>query len=244
MLTIACWAMKGGTGKSSTVLNLGAALSRSKLKTVVIDLDGQRTLSFGLGMDGKTPTAIDWLARDKPSAPLETQVKNLSIIPGDMGMFRLVSQSEIFTQSLKRIRPLGFDICLMDCPPNLGLISVQAVLAADRVLLPTLCEPAALKGLSEAISLIRDDSPDKPIEVLRCRYKRSLVLTREADDLLVTSAEDFNYRLLHTVIPENIAVAEAIAQQQPVLEYAPKSPGAIAYKSLGKELLKIWKVKA
>lgn len=244
MLTIACWAMKGGTGKSSTVLNLGAALAKAKLKTVVIDLDGQRTLSFGLGMDGRTPTAIDWLTEDEPIAPLETQVKNLSIIPGDMGMFRLASQSEIFTQSLKGLIPLGFDTCLLDCPPNLGLVSVQAVLAADRVLLPTLCEPAALKGLSEAIALIRDDSPDKPIEVLRCRYKRSLVLTREADDLLVTSAEDFGYRLLHTVIPENIAVAEAIAQQQPVLEYAPKSPGAAAYKSLGKEVLKVWKVKA
>lgn len=243
MLTVACWAMKGGTGKSSTALNLGAALAKSKLKTVVVDLDGQRTLSFGLGMDGKSPTAIDWLTDSKSSQPLETQMKNLSIIPGDIGMFRLSISPKQFAQSLKGIRPLGFNVCLMDCPPNLGMVSVQAILAADRVLVPTLCEPAALKGLSEAISLIRDDSPDKPIEVLRCRYKRSLVLTREVDDLLVTSAEDLGYRLLHTTIPDNIAVAEAIAQQKPVIEYAASAPGAQAYKSLAKELTKVWRLK-
>lgn len=111
------------------------------------------------------------------------------------------------------------------------------------MLLPTLCEPASLKGLSEAIELIRGDSPDKPVDVLRTRYKRTLVLTREADDLLVESAEDLGYRLLYTTIPENISVAESIAQQQPVTEYAPESAGAMAYKSLAKEVSKIWKVK-
>jgi chromosome partitioning protein len=105
---------------------------------------------------------------------------------------------------------------------------------------PTLCEPAALKGLSEAVSLIRDEKPDVPIEVLRTRYKPRLVLTREADDLLIESAEDLGYRLLHTTIPENIQVAESIAQQQPVLNYASESSGAKAYRSLAKECSKLW----
>ena len=132
----------------------------------------------------------------------------------------------------------------MDCPPGLGVASVQAILNSDRVLVPTLCEPAALKGLSEAIDLIRGENQNLPIDVLRNRYKPRLVLTRESDDLLISSAEDLNYRLLHTTIPDNIQVAESIAQQQPVITYASKSAGAVAYRSLGKELMKIWGLKS
>lgn len=243
MLKVAIFNLKGGTGKSATALNLGAALASSKLKVLLIDLDGQRTLSFGLGLDGQTPTVLDWLTSDEPIAPLPTQAKNLSLIPGDIGMFRLTADSDIFTPSLKRLIPLGFDVALMDCPPSLGIASVQAVLSADRVLLPTLCEPASVKGLGEAIALIRDESPDKPIEVLRCRYRSRLVMSREIDDLLVTGAEDMGYRLLHNSIPENVQMSESVAQQRSILEYASKSPGAAAYRSLAKELLKLWKVK-
>jgi chromosome partitioning protein len=239
MLTVAIWNLKGGTCKSTTAINLGASLARSKYKVLLIDLDGQRTLSFGLGMDGAEPTVLEWL--DGTIQPLETGVKNLLVIPGDIGMFRLSDAS--FTKSLKGLIPLEIDVILMDCPPNLGVSSVEAILNSDRVLLPTLCEPASLKGLSEALELIRGESPDKPVDVLRSRYKRTLVLTREADDLLIAGAEDLSYRLIHTTVPENISVAESIAQQHPVTEYAPDSAGALAYKSLAKEVSKIWKVK-
>jgi len=238
MLKIGIFNFKGGTGKSTTALNLGAALARSKNKTLLIDLDGQRTLSFGLGMDGQEPTALDWLTSDEAIAPLATANKNLSLIPGNIGMFRLTTDSDLFTPSLKRL--IGFDVVLMDCPPSLSVASVQAILSSDRVLVPTLCEPAALKGLSEAVSLIRGEKTDIPIEVVRTRYKPRLVLTREADDLLIESAEDLGYRLLHTTIPENIQVAESIAQQRPVLDYASYSSGATAYKSLAKECSKLW----
>lgn len=242
MLTIAVWNLKGGTGKSTTTLNLGAALATSKLKVLLIDLDGQRTLSFGLGKDGETPTVLDWL-NGKNIEPTAAAGKNLFLIPGDIGMFRFAASKDVFTPSLKRIRPLGFNVCLMDCPPNLGVVAVQAISSSDRVLMPTLCEPAALKGLSEAVELIRGDSPDKPIDVLRCRHRQRLALTREADDLLIEAAADLNYQLLHNAVPDNIQVAEAIAQQKPVLDYAPRSSGSLAYKSLSREVSKLWKVK-
>lgn len=241
MLKIAVFNFKGGTGKSTTALNLGAALAKSKLKILLIDLDGQRTLSFGLGMDGLSPTAHDWLTSKKEIEPLRTRTSNLFLIPGDIAMFRLTTTSDLFTPFLKRL--IGFDVVLMDCPPSLSVASVQAILSSERVLVPTLCEPAALKGLSEAVTLIRDEKPDIPIEVLRTRYKPRLVLTRESDDLLIESASDLGYRLLHSVIPENIQVAESIAQQRPILEYAPNSTGASAYKSLAKEVSKQWSVK-
>ncbi|MGG6297817.1 ParA family protein [Leptolyngbya sp. AN02str] len=230
--------LKGGTGKSTAAINLGAALA-GKRRVLLIDLDGQRTLSFGLGLDGAEPTALDWL-NNETIAPVQTAVKNLDLIPGDIGMFRLTANVDIFAPSLKRIRSLEYDLVLMDCPPSLGVASVQAILNSDRVLMPTLCEPASLKGLSDALSLIRGENDRIPVDVLRCRYRRQLVLTREADDLLVEGATDLGYSLLYATIPENISVSEAIAQQQPVSEYAPNSTGARAYKSLAKEVAKSW----
>ncbi|MBE7386289.1 MAG: ParA family protein [Leptolyngbya sp. SIO1E4] len=239
MLKIAVWNLKGGTSKSTTVLNLGAEIARAGYETVLIDLDGQRTLSFSLGLDGAEPTILDWLEGE--GKPLTTSVKMLHLIPGDIGMFRLSADKDLIAPSLKGLR--GYDVCLMDCPPSLGLPSVQSVLNADRVMMPTLCEPASLKGISEAIGLIRGERPDVPIEVLRARYKSRLVLSREADDMLIAGSVDLNYRLLHSSIPENIAIAESIAQQVPVADYDAKSSGATAYRSLAKECLKVWGLK-
>ena len=241
MLTVAIWNLKGGTCKSSTTLNLGAALATAKRKTVLVDLDGQRTLSFGLGMDGRQPTVLQWLTGAELIAHHTSRVKHLSLIPGDIGMFRLTTDQDLFTTSLNCL--VSFDLCLMDCPPSLGVVSVQAILASDRVLVPTLCEPAALKGLSEAIGLIRNERPEVPVEVLRVRYRPRLVLTQEADALLRGSAQELGYRLLETTIPENVTVAEAIAQQCPVGDYAPRSMGAVAFRSLAKECLQGWGLK-
>ena len=241
MLKVAVFNLKGGTGKSTTALNLGAAIASPKRRVLLIDLDGQRTLSFALGMDGQSPTALDWLTSEGLFTPLATNTKNLSLIPGDIGLFRLSAESDLFAPALKRLTGF-FDVALMDCPPSLSVASVQAILSSDRVLVPTLCEPAALRGFSEAITLIRGERPELPIEALRVRYKPRLVLTREADDLLIESSVEMDYRLLHAVIPENISVAESIAVQKSVLDYASNSSGAKAYQSLAKECSKLWKV--
>ena len=241
MLTIAVFNFKGGTGKSTTALNLSVALARAKLKTLVVDLDGQRTLSFGMGHDGDAPTSLEWLHGEKITV-IEIE-KNLSLLPGHLGLFKVLTDKDLIGKALKQLKVLDLNTCLMDCPPSLGVVPVQAILNSDRILLPTLCEPAALKGLSEAIALIREESPNKPIDVLRTRYKPRLVLTREADELLQASAGEFGYTLLSTVIPENIPVAEAIAQQQSVIDYSKNSTGSKAYKALAKEVIKLWGVK-
>ena len=178
MLKIAVFNFKGGTGKSTSALNLGAVLAQLGMKTLAIDLDGQRTLSFGLGVEGLEPTAYQWLTSPNQSTPTDTSINNLSVLPGDIKMFRLGSSAgDIFISPLKGLIPLRYQVILMDCPPGLGVASVQAILNSDRVLVPTLCEPAALKGLSEAIDLIRSENQNLPIDVLRNRYKPRLVLT-------------------------------------------------------------------
>jgi chromosome partitioning protein len=180
MLKIAIFNFKGGTGKSTTALNLGASLATSKRQVLVIDLDGQRTLSFGLGLDGQQPTALEWLTKSKVS-PRETEVKNLWLIPGDLGMFQLEAESDLFTPALSKLS--GFDVCLMDCSQGLGTASVQAILTSDCILIPVICEPAVLKGLSEAVQLIREERPDVPIDVVRVRYRPRLVITKEAEEI-------------------------------------------------------------
>ena len=229
--------MKGGTAKSTTALSLGAYLARS-YSVGLIDLDGQRTFCFGLVIDVATPTALDWLNGDRKGLPLETKSAGVSLIPGDLQMFKLSTDKDLMSPALKSLKVL--DLYLMDCPPSLSIASVQAILAADRVLVPVIPEPAALKGLAEAIQLIKGESPDKPIDVVRCRYKPRLVLTREADDMLIGASVDMGFRLLHTTIPENIAIAESIAAQTPISDYSPKSTGALAYESLAKEVSKVW----
>ena len=237
MLKVAVFNFKGGTAKSTTTLNLGACLATSSRKVLLIDLDGQRTLSFGLGLDGDLPTALNWLS-DGEINPIATSTKNLWLIPGDLGMFQLETESDLFTPALAKLTE--YDLCLLDCSPGLGIASVQAILTSDRVLMPVICEPAVLKGLSEAVQLIREERADVPIDVVRVRYRAQLVITREADELLAEAAKELDYRLLKTTVPENISVAEAIAHQQPVTAYSSRSSGAKAYKALAKECLGVW----
>ncbi|GFE71902.1 ParA family protein [Chroococcus sp. FPU101] len=185
MLKIAIFNFKGGTGKSTTALNLGACLATSKRKVLLIDLDGQRTLSFGLGLDGDVPTALNWLSGGEIQ-PVETKTKNLWLIPGDLGMFQLEADADLFTPALAKLN--RFEICLMDCSPGLGVSSVQAILSSDRILIPVICEPAVLKGLSEAVQLIREERPNVPVDVVRVRYRPRLVITKESEDLLTEAA--------------------------------------------------------
>jgi chromosome partitioning protein len=236
MLKIAIWNLKGGTGKSSTAQHLGAELAAAGLKTVLIDLDGQRTLSDSFGMDKATPNILDWMAGK--GQPLLTEVDRLYLIPGDIGTFQLSCEEDQLRPRLSRLK--GFQVCLMDCPPSLGAPTLQAIWNADRLLLPTLAEPASLKGLKEAVELIREERPSLPIDVLRTRYKPRLVISRESVDHLKKGEQAADYTLLTTAIPENVAIAEAFSHQVPINEHAASSVGAVAYQLLAQELMGTW----
>ncbi len=235
MLKVAIFNFKGGTGKSTTTVNLAEGLALEGNRVIVLDLDGQRTSSFILGVDGNKPSIVDFLqGREIDLTPIG--VITLSIIPGDLDLFSLPISEDILTPALAR---LDCDYCLLDCSPGLAPISVQALLTSDLILIPVLCEPAALKGLAEALDLIRDERPQVPIYVLRCRYKSRLKLTKESDEILRESASDLNYTLLDTVIPDNIAVASSIGHHQTIRQYSERSVGAKAYQKLTQEFLQL-----
>lgn len=238
MLIVAIWNLKGGTGKSSTALNLGAELAVARHKTVLIDLDGQRTLSYSLGMDKSLPNVLDWL--DCKGQPLLTDEEGLYLIPGDIGTFQISSEEDVLGKALKQLK--GFDICLIDCPPSLGPPTLQAIWNSDRLLMPTLTEPASLKGLFEAVELVREERPKLSIDVLRTRFRSRLKISREVVDQLADGIKQKRYQLLRTTIPENVAIAEAIAHQVPVRTHAPKSLGAEAYQLVAKEVIKAWEL--
>ena len=225
---------KGGVGKSTTVVNLGAALASKKRKVLIIDLDPQRTLSFATASEGKHPDVIDWL-NGSEQLPISTSNKNLSVIPSNFDLLNYTISEDLIGKSLKRL--IGYDVIILDCPPAINSLSVEAILNADRLIIPIISEPAVLKGLAEAVELVREEDAQLPIYVLRCRYRKRLVITKEADELLKTGASELNFNLLKTIIPENISVAEAISSQVSVLEYAPHSIGAKAFKQLAKEII-------
>ena len=172
MLTsISIFNFKGGISKTTTAVNLAALFALSSFKTALIDLDGQRNASFHLGLDGKTPTAVDWLLGEAV-VPIPTPIENLSLIPGDIRLYQLEADEDILSPALARVA--DSDFCILDCPPGLDTASSQAILACDRVLIPIVCQDLSLKGLAEAILLIKEEKPEATIDVLRTRHRKNL----------------------------------------------------------------------
>ena len=232
-MIISIFNFKGGVGKSTTAANLSAALATKKRKVLVIDLDAQRTLSFALGIEGKEPNVIDWLNGSRNA--IETSRPNLYAIAGSFDILRHQISEGLIAESLKGL--IEYDVIVLDCPPAINAMSVEAILSCDRLIIPIVSEPAVIKGLAEAVELVREESSDLPIDVLRSRYRSRLVITKEYDAMLTSGADDLGFNLLKTSIPENVVIAEAVSSQVSVLDYSKNSIGAKAFRKLAKEII-------
>jgi chromosome partitioning protein len=246
---IAVTNQKGGVGKTTTAINLGAALAVSDVKVLLIDADPQGNSTSGLGVQ-KTPgltTIYDVLVdgTEIEQAIVSTSMEGLEILPADKNLIgvnlQLVNEDARESILRQRLQPIRdkYDFTLIDCPPALDLLTLNALLAADSVLIPIQCEFFALEGVSElmdTIERIRESfsHPLKTEGILLTMFDDRTNLTRQvAADL----REFFGEAVFKTVIPRNVRLAEAPSHGKSILAYDPGSRGAEAYIQLAKEVL-------
>lgn len=244
---------KGGVGKTTTTVNLGAALARMGRSVLLVDLDPQANLGTHLGLDVNTlaPTVYDVLARETPlqEACHETSEpgvlcvpSNLDLSAAELELVSMVGRETLLQDAFNRMQGGGgplYDHVLLDCPPSLGVLTVNALAASSRVLVPLQAEFFALQGmakLTEVIGLVqRRLNPHVHLGgIVACKVDRRPRLTQEVLDEV---RRYFGDRLLDTVIRPNVKLAEAPSFGRSVLSYAPESNGAADYTRLAREFL-------
>ena len=243
---------KGGVGKTTTTINLAAALAEAGAKVLVVDLDPQGNASTGLGIDveDRTLTTYELLLEDVDlrSVILPTVTPDLMIVPAttdlssaDLELMSNEKRSFLLHDALRQtqIDEFGFDFVLIDCPPSLNLLTVNAMIAADSILVPLQSEFFALEGLSQLMLTIREvrqsGNKDLRIEgVVLTMYdaRNNLSLQVEQD-----ARENLKDLVFETCIPRNVRVSEAPSFAMPVLTYDTASKGAQAYRALAREVL-------
>ncbi|MDR2201782.1 MAG: AAA family ATPase [Clostridiales bacterium] len=240
---------KGGVGKTTTCVNLSAYLAVMGKNVLVVDIDPQGNASSGLGVDKKrvTNSVYNVLVGDcEPAEALEkTTVERLDIMPSNIDLagaeIELVDMSEREKVLKKVLTPLRgkYDYVLVDCPPSLGLLTVNALTAADSILIPIQGEFYALEGLSQLMNTIRLAkkilNPQLDVEgvVMTMFDGRSNLVTSVTDEIL----KFFGKKVFSVRIPRNIRLGEAPSYGIPIMQFDPKSTGSLAYKALAEELL-------
>ena len=243
---------KGGVGKTTTTINLAAAIVEMGKKVLVVDLDPQGNASTGLGidMDARESTTYDLLLGDiaLEEVILASDYKGLMIIPAtvdlssaDMELIANEKRSFLLHDALRQVAmdQYGFDYILIDCPPSLNLLTVNAMIAAHSVLVPLQSEFFALEGLSQLMMTIREvrqaGNKDLRIEgVVLTMYDSRNNLSQQVEQ---DARETLGAVVFDTMIPRNVRVSEAPSFAMPVLEYDSQSKGAQAYRDLAAEVI-------
>jgi chromosome partitioning protein len=241
---------KGGVGKTTTVINLGAYLAEAGQRVLLVDMDPQASTTSGIGAGRNRETASIYEVLVKQDVSLhdvvvKTSLPNLSLVPSTQDLaaaeVELVDLPEREHRLWKAIESARahHDYILIDCPPSLGLLTVNALVAADGVLIPVQCEYLALEGLSQLLNTIKrvrtrlNPKLDIAGVVLTMYDSR----TRLAGAVVQDVRTHFPKQVFQTIIARNVRLSEAPSRGQSILEYDPTSPGALAYRALAEEVM-------
>ncbi|GII65721.1 chromosome partitioning protein [Sphaerisporangium krabiense] len=245
---------KGGVGKTTTTINLGASLAECGQRVLLVDFDPQGALSVGLGIDPRPLEATIYdLIMEEPDVTAEdvllaTSVEGMDLLPSNIFLsgaeIRLVNEVAREYALGRALEPLlpHYDICLIDCQPSLGLLAVNALTCAHSVMVPLECEFFALRGvalLMESITKVQERlNKDLEIDgILATMYDPRTLHARE---VLQTIMQGFGDKVFHTVINRTVRFPDATLAGEPITQFDPASMGATAYRELARELLSRW----
>lgn len=240
---------KGGVGKTTTAINLSASLALNGQKVLLIDMDPQGNASSGLGINRKeiNRCIYDVLVENAKieETIIATEISGLDILPatirlagGEVEFVPLPAREMRLMRALAPIKE-KYDYILIDCPPSLGILTVNSLTAADQVLVPIQCEFYALEGLTQLLNIIdlvqRYLNPGLGIKGIVLTMYDSR--TNFSEEVAQEVRNHFQNLVFNTIIPRNVRLAEAPSHGKPIIFYAPDSPGALAYQNLAKEVI-------
>lgn len=247
---IAIFNQKGGVGKTTTNINLAACLAIKGKKILIIDIDPQGNTTSGVGISKRDldVTTHEILVEDDQhpeDAVIATGIKNLDIMPAsvqlagaEVELIQLTGRDKRLKKAIDHLKP-QYDYIFVDCPPSLGLLTINSLTAVDSVLIPIQCEFYALEGVSQLMSTIdivkKNTNPDLEIQgvILSMFDGRTNLSIQVVEEV----KKYFREKVYTTVIPRNVRLAEAPSHGMPIIQYDPKSAGAIAYMEFADEFL-------
>ncbi len=248
-IRIALVNQKGGVGKSTTAVNLGACLAEIGQKVLLIDLDPQANATSGVGCrrEDRANCIYNVLVDDEPieSVIEQTEVNNLSLVPSttQLAGAEIELVSRISRESLLRNAIAGivskYDYILIDCPPSLGLLTVNALTAVDKLIIPIQCEYYALEGLSQLVESVRliKRHLNTELEIAGVVMTMFDVRTKLSSQVASEVVKHFSKKVFETVIPRSVRLSEAPSYGLPIISYDIKSKGALAYQNFAKEVI-------
>ena len=241
---------KGGVGKTTTTVNLGTILAKKGKKVLLIDADPQGNATSGLGVEKDVEKSVyDVLVNDTEIEDVyqDTMIKNLKVCPSNINLagaevelVSMMSREQRLKEKLIKVKD-EFDFILIDCPPSLGLVTLNAFTASDSVLIPVQCEYFALEGLGQLLNTINlvKKHLNKSLYIEGALLTMYDIRTNLSNQVVKEVKKYFDNKVYKTVIPRNVKLSEAPSYGMPITLYDPKSKGAKSYDKFTKEFLKI-----